>query len=280
MNLLVPTDFSKFSAGALKCAIAWGQKTGDARIIICHAVSEASGEWAGENINGIKDLTPERKETLTAMIVTVEEILKKSAIPFEWRFAGGGITDFVERLVEQENIKYIFMGSQGMKKKEGGHIGSNALETLSKVKVPIFIATRDIDDLSIDKVVYASNYDQRDKGAFSQILNFLNAYEPKIYLLHIDLPKVFHVTKFILRDAMNDFKNMAAGYSTETTIYKNSNVGKGVVDFCEEVDADILAFSGSGHNLFGKARIARPSDYFISNCKHPVLFVDDTLIEE
>ena len=280
VNLLVPTDFSKFSAGALKCAIAWGQKTGGARIIICHVVQEAAGEWTGESINDIADLTSERREALTASIKAVETILKGSAIPFEWRFAGGGITDFIEKLVGQESIKYIFMGSQGKKKKEGGHIGSNALETLSKVKVPIFIATRDADDLSIDKVVYASNYDQRDKGAFSQILTFLNAYEPKIYLLHIDLPKVFHVTKFILRDAMNDFKKMAADFNTETSIYKNSSVGKGVVDFCEEVDVDILAFSGSGHNLFGKARIARPSDYFISNCKHPVLFVDDTLIEE
>ena len=278
-DLLIPTDFSACSESALLCAIEWAKQS-DAMLHVYHRIKAADDDWVSGFIYDTSGLTDSRYDESRAQLTAIEDKITAAGLEYDFIFSGGKVSDFVERYARKRHIDYVFMGSHGRNKKEREKLGSNALEVLVDVEVPVLIAKESLESFSIKQVVFASNFDEHARGVFRGVLEFLKHFDPEIHFLHIDTPKIFSATKFIMIDVLNDFKAIAAEYKTQTHFHRESHVGRGVVDFCDQLGADLIAFSESGRTFFGERRFAKPVDYLLQNARQPVLFVAETPEEQ
>ena len=172
-------------------------------------------------------------------------ILEKENIPFTFTFSGGNVSDYIAGYVDGHVIDYIFMGSHGEVKKDREKLGSNAIDVLMKVKTPVLVTKEVFDDGGMDAVVFASNFDISARTAFAKVLDFVRPFDPVIHLLHIDTPTIFRSTKFITIEAMEDFCRIASDFKIKKHFHKDSHVAHGIVDFCNDLGVDIIAFSSN-----------------------------------
>ena len=278
-DLLIPTDFSACSNSALICAMEWAQQS-NARLHIYHRLHSAEPDWVSNVIPDTDGLSDARFDKVRKYLVDIEDKVHAAGLPYDFIFSGGKVPAFVDSYARHKNVDYVFMGSHGRKKKERELLGSNALQVLVDVEIPVLIAKENLTDFRIQQVVFASNFDDHARSVFRSVLEFLKHFDPEIHFLHIDTPKIFNATRFIMVDVMNDFKEIAAEYKTQTHFHRETHVGRGVVEFCDRLGADLIAFSESGRTFFGERRFAKPVDYLIQHARQPVLFVAETLNEQ
>jgi len=275
-QILIPTDFSKCSISAFECAMYWSTKI-PVELHFYHRIAGMPREWE----SGVEDLRKTSPKISKALLQaqqkfdTWAKILKKANIPYSFNFSGGNVGDYAAKYVDDQKIDYIFMGSHGEAKKDREKLGSNAIDVLVKGSTPVLVTKEIFDDGGMDAVVFASNFDKEARGAFVKVLEFVRPFNPVIHLLHIDTPKIFSSTKFITVEAMEDFCRIASDFQTKKHFHKDSNVGHGIVDFCNDLGVDIITFSESGNTIFGGSRLARPVKYLVQNANQPVFFVQN-----
>ncbi len=274
-RILIATDFSKCSVSAFEWAVYWSKKM-LVELHFYHRIAGMPRDW--ENITD----QLRQDETINTAIdeanlkfVPWKSILEKEGVAYSIKYSGGSVSDYISGYVEAHNIDYIFMGSHGEAKKDREKLGSNAVDVLMKVGTPVLVAKEVFNHGNMDAVVFASNFDVDARTAFTKVLDFVRPFNPVIHLLHIDTPTIFRSTKFITEEAMEDFCEIASDFQTKKHFHKDSHIGHGIVDFCNDLGVDIIAFSESGSSVFGSSRMARPVEYLIQNADQPVFFVQN-----
>jgi nucleotide-binding universal stress UspA family protein len=272
-QILVATDFSKCSVSAFKWAVHWGTKM-PIKVHFFHGIAGMPSDWRGssDNVSGKSKIEAAVEEARRAFDPW-KTILEKNEIEYTFHFSGGSVSDYLATYADANPIDYIFIGAHGQAKKDRDKLGSNALDVLMKVKVPVLVTKEVFDHGDMDAVVFASNFDKSARRAFEQVLDFVRPFDPDVHLLHIDTPSLFTSTKFITEEAMEDYCKIATDFRTFKHFHKDSKVAQGIVDFCNDLGVDIIAFSDSSSTIFGSERMARPVKYLIQHAYQPVFFV-------
>ncbi len=86
-----------------------------------------------------------------------------------------------------EDIDLIIMGTKGAKGLAGFLWGSHATSVLSKAPCPVLIVPKNTVNNQINKIAYATNFDEPNKGNIEDVLGFAFAFEAELKLLHIAL---------------------------------------------------------------------------------------------
>ena len=273
-QILIPTDFSPCALSALRCAISWNNKD-RVRLHVYHRVAGMPEHW--------NDMSDGEQETFTSVVHALETmhqkfeayktVLREREIPYRLVYSGGDLIPSLARYIQEEEIDYVFMGSHGKSAKGLGKIGSNAVDAIKALDTPVLVAKDYIIDQHFNHVVFASNFDLMAMPAFDRLLEMVSPFSPTIHLLNIDTPRVFKSPRFLTLDAMHDFEARAAGYETIIHFYQELNVGKGIIEFCEEKDIDLIAISESPANIFGNKKVSKSLRFLIENAKQPIFFI-------
>ena len=273
-DILVPTDFSPCALSALRLAIAW-HSVEPIRVHVYHRVAGMPVHW--------NDMTEGEQDLHTGVVHAIDSlhksfdhyktVMRDRGVPCKLVYSGGDLGDSIASYVDLENIDYIFMGSHGKEGKEVNKLGSNAIEVLRRVSIPVLTAKEDSRHFKMDNLVFASNFDLAALDAFEQLLDIVKPFDPVIHFLNIDAPTFFHDPRFVLMNAIQDFRDRAGEFNTKTHFHQEATVGKGIVSFCGKLDADLVVLSESANRLFGKKKIAKPVKFLIENSSQPVLFI-------
>ena len=246
-KILVPVDFSKKSKYAVKIAAQIGKKI-DAKIYLLHLVELPSGivdMGAGSNFSIPESMMYLRKVkekilTLKATFFSDDQIVKYS-IKFQHPYEG--IKDYVEKI----NADLIVMGSKGVSDFEEMIIGSNTEKVVRTSTVPVIVVKTDAKKFKFKKIVFASNYENENKDAFKDFLTFAKQFNSQIHLLKINTVSSFEsstVTKEKIKDFIEDFE------IDRKTIHIQNDVSvvKGITNFAQEIDADLIALTTHGRS--------------------------------
>ena len=273
-EILIPTDFSPCALAALRFAIKWNE-VNPVRVHVYHKVAGMPTQW-----NNMSEGEQHAHEGVIGAIRDMHDkfngyktVLNDRSVPFKLVYSGGDLAENIAEYIELEKIDFVFMGSHGKLSKEYNKLGSNAVQVVKKVDIPVLITKDTPRAGSIDKVVFASGFDVVSARAFDLLLDMMEDFSPQLHLLNIDKPAVFRQPKSITLDAMRDFQTKAAAFDTVIHFYTKTNIGRGILEFCEKLDVDLIAISESGASIFGSKRIAKPVKYLIEHARQPVLFV-------
>ncbi len=246
-KILVPVDFSEKSEYAVKMAAKIGKNI-EAEIYLLHLVELPSGivdMGAGSNFSIPESMMYLRKVkekilNLKATYFNDDQIVKYS-IKFQNPFEG--IRDFVKKI----NANLIVMGSKGVSDFEEMIIGSNTEKVVRTSTIPVIVVKADSKKFKFKKLVFASNYDDENKVAFVDFLNFAKQFKTEIHLLKINTASSFE-NSFITKEKIKNFIKDFDMPKNKIHIHNDESVVKGITNFAKEIEADLIALNTHGRS--------------------------------
>lgn len=196
-KILVPIDFSDFSQKALDYAALIAQKA-HSEITICHATVPHIPPGANAHL-----YQQDVKEQLRASKQKLAEITTKYTNQYNYDKDGQSLVidfeiiedlpaDAIANWVTELDPYLIVMGTQGATGLQRVMLGSVTTAVMERVHCPVMAIPEKAEVKSLDKIVYASNFDRRDSEVIDLLMNLASYFTADIECLHIntDLEKL------------------------------------------------------------------------------------------
>lgn len=268
-RILVPTDFSEHAEHALKVAAQIARKN-SSEIIILHML-ELPQQTNDAIFGGVSI-----PETMLFMQKANEMLDKISQSSF---LEGISVTEFVKmdkpihgitQISKEQDIDLIVMGSHGSSGVEELLIGSNTEKVVRNSEIPVLVIKKDIPDFKVENIVFASDFTEETKKPFEKLLNFTKYFDAKIHLVSICTPNSFKPTH-ITEKAIEDFTKGFNLSNFSTHIYNDTNIEKGIINFSNSINADIIGMCTHGRTGFAHFFNGSISEGLVNHAVRPVI---------
>jgi nucleotide-binding universal stress UspA family protein len=268
-RILIPTDFTKYADEAIEVGAQIAKKL-NYEIVLIHML-----ELPGQMNDAIKGETsiPEvmlfkRKADETLKNIKNRPYLAGIKITEVVRLDGAynGINNYIK----QNPIDLIVMGSHGTSGIDEIFIGSNTEKVVRLSETPVLVIKNRIENFNIKNIVFASDFSKEIKKPFQKVLEFAKLFESKLNLVMVCTPNSFKSTSAahkIITEFTADFD--MPEYSFET--YNESNIEKGIINFSNEKNADIIAFCTHGRTALNHFFTGSISEDLVNHANKPVL---------
>lgn len=268
-RILVPTDFSSHAESALKIAAQIAKKS-NSEIFLLHMIEVPSQmNDAITGATGIPEtmlFIQKAKETLQK--TKEKEFLKDIQITEQLNFerAHEGILSFSIK----NKIDLIVMGSHGVSGIEEILIGSNTEKVVRLSDAPVLVIKKNTTELKAENFIFASDFSKETKKPFKKMLEFATLFDAKLHLTMICTPNSFKTTALsekIISDFIADFdlKNHT------THIYNDVNIEKGIINFSNKIDADLIGLCTHGRTGMAHFFTGSISEDLVNHAAKPVI---------
>ncbi|MFK5981924.1 MAG: universal stress protein [Flavobacteriaceae bacterium] len=245
-SILVPIDFSEQAKYAAQVASDIA-KISNAKIYLLHMLELPTG-IIDPSSYGSSSNTPTALLFLKRAHEKFEEFKKLSflkglevedSVQFHKAFDG-----IIEES-KNKKVDLIVMGSKGTSGLEEMLIGSNTEKVVRNSEIPVLVIKNKIEQFKIENVVFASNFEKKNKVSFQKILDFVSLFNARIHLLKINTISNFETTKESSDAIRNFINNFDLGDYT-LNIYNDNSVEAGIINFSSVIDADAIIINTSG----------------------------------
>ncbi|MBP8065949.1 MAG: universal stress protein [Flavobacterium sp.] len=268
-KILVPTDFSKHAEYALRVAAQIAKKN-NGEIFILHMLElphEGNDAMAqGRDIPEIMYFKKRAEEKLDDLCnaeylkdIDVSEIIK-----IEGTFEG------IMDISQKNNIDLIVMGSHGANGFKEMIIGSNTEKVVRTSNVPVLVIKKEMGEFDVNKFVFASDFSDEVKGTFAKAVEFSNKFGAHLHLVSINTPNNFKSTA-VAEKIMSDFVGNFQINNYSTHIYNDVNVEKGILNFANSIDADLIGMSTHGRKGLAHFFNGSISEDLVNHAIRPVV---------
>ena len=268
-KILIPTDFSKNAEYALKVAAQIARKN-DSEIILLHMLELP--HQASDALTTGKDI-PEIMFFKNAAMRRLEDLMEEDyleglniseVIQFEMAFDG------ILKKKKKNEVDLIVMGSHGASGYKEMFIGSNAEKVVRNSDVPVLIIKKEQENFEVNDFVFASDFAKEITNPFQKAVDFAKKFNAKMHLVTINTPNNF-ITTSAANDAMNEFVKKFDISNYETHIYNDSNVEKGILNFANSIDADLIGMSTHGRKGLAHFFNGSISEDLVNHSTKPVV---------
>ena len=268
-KILIPTDFSEHAEYALKVAAQIARKN-NGEIILLHML-ELPHEGSDAISTG-HDI-PELMFFKNAAINKLEELMDadylegikvSEVIQFEMAFEG------ILNISRLNDVDLIVMGSHGASGYKEMFIGSNAEKVVRNSEVPVLIIKKEQGEFNVDKFVFASDFAEEAKKPFSKAVDFANKFGATLHLVMINTPNNFKSTA----TSQATIDSFISGFQVnkyETHIYNETNVEKGILNFANSINADLIGMSTHGRKGLAHFFNGSISEDLVNHATRPVV---------
>ena len=243
-RILVPIDFSKYSEEALKVAAQIARKN-KSEIILLHLLELP--HQGGDTMSTGSSI-PEIMFYKNAAIGNLEELMDADYLKGIYVSEATKFEKVPEGILEvskTNQVDLIVMGSHGTSGFEELLVGSNAEKVVRSSDIPVLIVKRNAGDFRAKNLVFASDFSKEIRKPFQKMLEFAKIFDSNLYLVMICTPSSFRTTQVaekIMHDFVADFD--MENYSTH--VYNDANIEKGIFNFANSVEADLIAIGTHG----------------------------------
>jgi len=268
-TILVPTDFSDHALFALKVAASIARKL-NAKINLVHVYNLPSAgiepyHYYDKFYKEMKDNASEQLNKLEGLEflkdITVEKHLITDMLMWE-----------IATTESFKNADLIVMGSHGESGFNKVFIGSNTEKIVRLADIPVLTIKNELDDFVINKMVFASNFFEESYAVFEKIKFFADLYSAHIELLKVITPKDFEPTPVSLK-LMEDFTKKFNLSNYTVNIYNATGIEQGIIDFSEEIKADLIAIETHGRTGFAHLINGSLAEDIVKHEQKPVLSI-------
>ncbi|HEX9979924.1 MAG TPA: universal stress protein [Flavobacterium sp.] len=268
-RILVPTDFSQHAEYALKVA-AQIARNNNSEIILLHMLELPS--QGGDALTGGNEI-PEIMYFKNRAIKKLEDLMDvdyldginvSEIIQFQKAFEG------ILAISRKNYVDFIVMGSHGASGFQEMFIGSNTEKVVRSSDVPVLVIKNETPDFKADHFVFASDFSEEIKTPFRKVKEFAELFNAHIHLVMINTPNSFkptHIAEKMMESFTNDFslKNFS------THIYNDVNVEKGILNFANSINADLIGMCTHGRTGFAHFFNGSISEDLVNHAVRPVI---------
>lgn len=269
-KILIPTDFSKYADEAIEVG-AQIAKNNNSEIVLIHMLelpTHMNDAISGEtSIPEIMLFKHKAEETLKSIKnrpylagIKVTEVVRLDG-------AYKGINNYIK---QNNDFNLIVMGSHGSSGLNEILIGSNTEKVVRQSEIPVLVIKNKTENFKASKIIFASDFSNEIKKPFKKVLELVKIFESRLNLVMICTPNSFKSTstaRKIVKDFVSEFD--MPEYTFE--IYNESNIEKGIINYANENNGDVIAFCTHGRTALNHFFSGSISEDLVNHSSKPVL---------
>ncbi len=249
-NILVPTDFSPPANAAGEYALKLAKKV-HAEIHFLH-IQATSIDWVKLD----KEKEKNYPETLKQIGYAKHELNQ-----WEKRAEDLGLkvrTFLTYDAGREEIIKhvsnyhhdFVVMGSHGASGARETFIGSNAQKIIRNAVAPVLVIKEQPPQFPLKDIVFASGFEEDVQEQFNQVVALADLMEANIHLLYVNTIYNFEETHKSEEKMQRFLKHCPRGGTCSINIYNDLNEERGIREFTQRRNADLIAITTHGKSGF------------------------------
>ena len=268
-TIIVPIDFSEQSENALKVAASLAKKHGS-EIIALHML-----ELNEAMISSSEGFHPEQTVFLIKMAEKrINEFLDKpylegvkNVTPIIKHFK---VFSEVNDVAEKHGADMIIMGSHGSDGLKEIFVGSNAEKVVRNSEIPVLVIKDEMEDFKAENFVFACAFKDESLAAFKKAHEFADKLSAKLHLVYINTPGDNFLSTQDAYEKVNKYLQKA-GAGKEVNVYNDYSVEKGVLNFSESIQADVIGIPTHGRKGLSHFFMGSIGEDITNHSKIPVI---------
>ena len=153
------------------------------------------------------------------------------------------------------NPGVIVMGTQGRAQGAVNLIGSVTKKIIQKATVPVFVIPKQSIFLGINyinKVLYATNFDESDFKTLRKLMTLIRPFGMKINCVHIATEEDISMGQAKMDSLKDHFQKEFDEYNLTCDIMYHKDVFQGLEDYIDEKDIDMIALTTHKRGIIEK----------------------------
>ncbi|MEX2232277.1 MAG: universal stress protein [Cyclobacteriaceae bacterium] len=275
-KILVPTDFSPAAQTAADVAARIARKE-NAQIVLLHIIElpgsdsfNAEGEvlttenWE-DKIFSMK-LIQGARQKLERLASALNE--KGVNTTFELRL--GSPFHGIRKLIAEQKIDLVIMGTAGHSRLEEMIIGSNTEKVVRHASCPVLTVHATPIKKDFKNIVYATNLGADEESFAKVVINTREMYDGIVHLVRINTPLNFESDTKVKKEMEIFAKKIGLRNYTINT-FNDYKEEEGIIHFANNIDADLIALSTHGRTGFAHVLAGSIAEDLANHSAIPVL---------
>jgi len=267
-KILVPVDFSEHSEYALEAAVKIAQ-TQNAEVIALHMMGISEAVISKNN----------PKEAFEALYYS--KLVEKKFIEFLDKDFLEGIhieqavcnyNQFTEinNLAKKYEADLIVMGSHGSSGISEIFVGSNTEKVVRTSEIPVLVIKNKHESFTVSDFVFASDFKNDNKDTYKQAIKLAELFDARMHLLMVNTMSNFTTTA-TAKVRIHEFIEGNTFTNYTTNIYNDESVEKGILNFSEIINADLIGISTHGRQGISHFLSGSISEDLVNHANRPVI---------
>lgn len=257
IHVLVPYDFSKVAANALDFATKLSATHTKLHVTLLHVIEYPLTMGMGILGGGIDPLADFQsqlyfKELKEKRSEELEQLKASHTAPgytLDTLLVQGNTFKEISGYITEKKPDLVVMGSTGSTGWEEMWIGSTTEKIVRTAPCPVITIKKKTAPSAIKKVVFASNFNALDAVLAARIKNMQHVFDAQFYFLSVNTPADFKTSKESM-DLLKKFIKTYTFKNIKTEIYNSLSEESGILEFADEIGADLIAMSTHGRTGF------------------------------
>lgn len=275
-KILVPTDFSKISIGAMEVAVEIAKKS-NSEITLLHVVEEAgrdsfsiAGEWRTEKNWSDRLFTLKMLEKAKGQLEKLVLDPKFSAVKVNGELRLGNAFHGMRTIISEHKVDLVVMGTRGRSEAAGVIIGTNTERVVRHAKCPVLSVNKKPARVNFKNIVYATAM-HKDEEVFSRMVKQTQQlYNSTVHLVRINTPSDFQ-RDYVVKDYMEKFAKKLGLKNYTINVFNDITEEDGIIYFADSIDADLIAMATHGRTGFAHVLAGSIAEDVVGHSKRPVL---------
>ncbi|GAB2608205.1 universal stress protein [Belliella aquatica] len=273
-TILVPFDFSDQAENAFEFAQGLAKKT-NAHLKLLHVLETPTMTSLGtmgtvESGYGIDQIyVMELVEKRKKQLATIEAELANADFKFSTKLIFGNPYAGISKEVAEFDANLIVMGSKGSSGLEELLIGSNTEKVVRNATCPVITIKDKRDVNEIKTIVFASDFTKESATVVNKLKKLANALQAQLCLVKINTPSMFENSRDSFR-SMQEFIKEHELENTKIEIYNSSSEEEGIIEYAEDINADMIAMATHGRTGFLHLLSGSIAEDVVNHAKRPV----------
>lgn len=272
-KLLVPTDFSDCSKYAVDLAIEIARSK-NSEIHFLHVVSVPI-DWVrlvNERAQLYSDVNKKINKVnkyLDGLIETAEKAGIEATKYIGYDDSFNSVIDHINN----HHIDMVVMGSHGKKGVSEMFMGTHAQRIARMSKAPVLIVKSPMSGFNVNRILFASSYDEELIPAFKNVLGFAELLDAKIDMVFVNTPYNFTDSESI-EEKMDKYIAIKPELINNARVCNCYNIDEGLVGYCEKNHCDLIVMITHGRTGFSRIFNGSVTETVINHSQFPVLSIN------
>ena len=250
-KILFPTDFSETANNAFLYALNLA-KSIDAQVYVLHVyeLPMITGSLSAGLIQNVYETVELGSfDNFKDNIPQLRQIADDNGlneIPIKFILEEGNFLYILREIIGEESVDFVVMGTDGNSGIEKMLFGSNTINAITSMKVPILSIPHGMSFKGFKNIGFTTVFDQKDKDALKYLIEIANRHHAKIHCMHVSKDGKFN------QQAMKDWQDQFAGDPIVFEVYHDADPVNAVLDFINEKQIDLLTVVSRNKGFFDK----------------------------
>ncbi len=248
-KILFPTDFSETANNALLYALSLAKKQ-DATIYVLHVyeLPIINGGISAGLVQSVYDTVKFGQfENFKDNIPQLRKIAEENgfeSVPLKFILEEGNFLYIMRETIIEEKIDYVVMGTTGYSDFEKKIFGTNTINAITSLKVPILSVPNHFKFNGINKLGFTTIFNEKDKDALYYLSEIATRHNARIQCIHISKDGKYN--EKALANWKEEFKNEPIDFIVEV----NPEPVNAVLKFIEDGKFDLLTVVSRNKGFF------------------------------